>query len=316
MRGNDIRRLALVAVLILLASACAPARDSRPGVEGSVGSGSARLTVVTSTTVLGDLIRNVVGDRADIVILVPAGRNPREYEPSAADAIAVSRAPVFFANGLHYEAFLGKLLDNAASRSVRVVTLSEGLQTLNSDIDHDDHNHLFPNPYLFLDVRNAMAYVEKIRDTMVMFDARNAGAYRGNATTYLAELEQLDAWIMGEVVRIPESRRRLMKDHDSFPYYAARYGLANFAASYEGTEEAAPSASQYAALIRQVQRYQITVLFGEEGFSSKLLGQLAQDTGVRYVPGLYAATLGMTDQTDSYLEMMQWNTRLISEHLQ
>jgi ABC-type Zn uptake system ZnuABC Zn-binding protein ZnuA len=308
-----LRHPAFLALLCLLFSACSPAGGF--GAAGPARSGAERPTVSTSTTLLADLVRNVVGDHADVVSVVPVGRNPHDYEPSAADAVAISRASVFFANGLHYEAFLAKLLENATS-SVSVVTLSEGLQTLNSDIDHGDHNHLFPNPYLYLDVRNAMAYVEKIRDAMAARDPRNADAYRANAGAYLAELEQLDAWIMGEVARVPEPKRRLMKDHDSFPYYAERYGFASWAASYEGTQEAAPSASQYATLIGQVHKFGITVVFGEEGFSSKLLHQLVQDTGIRYVSGLHAATVGTTDETDSYVDVMRWNTRLIVEQLQ
>jgi ABC-type Zn uptake system ZnuABC Zn-binding protein ZnuA len=300
-------RLVLPGLLALLLVGCGQTSPAAP---------SGRLTVLTSTTVLADLIRNVTGEAADVVSLVPAGGNPFEYEPSPADAITVSTAGVVFVNGLQHEAFLGKLLENAGSSSRRVVTLSDGLETITSSIDHGDHGHLFPNSYLFLNVRNAMAYVGKIRDTLSEVDSRNAVTYRANAERYLAELGQLDSWIMGEIARIPESRRRLMKDHDAFPYYAARYGLANFAASYEGTAEVAPSPSQYATLIGQVEKFKIAALFGEVGFGSKLLQQLAQDTGARYVPGLHAATLGTTEETDSYVKMMRWNTRLIVENLQ
>ncbi len=308
-----MRRLALLTLLVLLGSACAP--TGGVGQGGPTGSASARLTVVTSTTVLADLIRNVVKDRADVVSLVPAGASPHDYEPSPAEAQVIGRAAVFFANGANFENRSSALVSSAGASSLRVITLSDGLKMLQTDIDHGDHNHLFTNPYVYLDARNAMVYVERIRDTMVQIDPRNADAYRADAATYLAELEQLDAWIAEQVATIPASNRRFMKDHASFPYYADRYGLIDYAASYEGTEEVQPSASQYATLIEQVRRFNVKVLFGEEGYSSKLMQQLAADTGARFVPGLHAGTLGSTDKTNSYVKMMRWNTRLIVENL-
>jgi manganese/iron transport system substrate-binding protein len=306
-------RLPLTLAVACFLSACA----STPlGSSGARGAGQSGLTVVTSTTVLADLIRNVVGNDVEVISLVPVGGSPYYYEPSPQDAITLSKATVFFANGHHYEDFARKLLENSQSSSRREVMLSEGLRTLRSEINHGDHEHRFVNPTLYLDVRNAMAYVETIRDTMVAVDAPNAERYRARAQAYLAELEQLDGWIIDQVAQVPQANRKLMKDQDSFIYYAERYGFQNYAASYEGTQEAAPSASQYAALIDEVKKNRITVMFGEEGFGSKLLGQLAQDTGARLVPGLYAATIGTTEHTDTYLSMMRWNTQRIVEHLQ
>lgn len=303
-----MRRYALLVPLItLLLAGCGQPSASPVG---------GRLTVLTATTVLADLARQIAGDRADVVSVVPAGGNPYEYEPSPADAAIISKASVVFLNGLYHEAFLTKLLEQVAAPGRRIVVLSEGLETLNSSIDHGDHSHLFDNPYLYLNVRNAAAYVGTMRDALAEADGRNADVYRKNAGRYLADLEVLDTWIAREIERIPEAKRRLMKDHDSFPYYAARYGLANFAASYEGTAEVAPAPAQYATLIGQVQKFKIIVLFGEAGFSGKLLQQLAADTGARYVPGLHAHTLGTTQETDSYIAMMRWNTRLIVEALQ
>lgn len=300
-------------VTLLLLSACGPAGSGAGSAAPSKASG--RPVIVTSTTVLADLIRQVAGDSAEVISLVPAGANPYEFEPSPRDAATLAKATVFFANGLQYEAFSRKLLEEASPKP-RVVTLSDGQKVRQSTIDHDDHGHLFQNPYVYLDVRGASAYVERVRDTLVAIDPPNEAAYRSRAAAYLTELGDLDDWIAAEVARLPQPRRILLKDHDSFLYYAARYGFVSLAASYEGTKEATPSAAHYAALLRQVRQFKAPVAFGEEGFSSKLLQQLASDTGIRFVPGLYAVTLGTTAETDSYLKMMRWNTRLIVEHLQ
>jgi ABC-type Zn uptake system ZnuABC Zn-binding protein ZnuA len=302
------RRACLLAVLALIL--CASVACG--GGSNDAGGGS-KPTVATSSNVLADFITNVVGDRAEVLTLVPDDRSPNTYEPAPQDAVTLARARVFFANGLYYEDTLRKLFEN--TKSLQVVTLSDGLRLKETAIDHGDHGHRFQNPYLYLDARNAIAYVEKIRDTMAGLDPANAETYRQNAAAYITQLEELDEWIASEIARIPQEQRRLMKDHASFPYYADRYGLLDFAASYEGTAEAAPTPSQYVTLINQVRQFNISVVFGEEGYSSRLMQQLANDTGIRFVSGLRAATLGTAEETNTYLEMMRHNTRLLVEHL-
>jgi zinc/manganese transport system substrate-binding protein/manganese/iron transport system substrate-binding protein len=105
-----------------------------------------------------------------------------------------------------------------------------------------------------------------------------------------------------------------MKDKASFTYFADRYGLKDFAASYEGTSEAAPAPSQYAVLIDQVKRERVRVVFGEVGYSSKLMQQLASDTGTRFIDGLRVTALG-TAPASTYADMMRENTRIIVSNL-
>lgn len=304
-------RLRFMLVLTLALVAVSGAACAGPGR----GASSGKPLVVTSTTVLADLIRQVVGEHAEVVSIVPAGGNPFGYEPTPNDAVTISRARIVFVNGLHHEPFMTRLLSDAGVANVRQFALSAELRTLDSDIDHGDHQHIFPNPYLYLDPRNAVVYVEKIRDALVELDAGNAERYRANAATYRTELEALDGWIAQEMQQVPHERRRLLQDHASLVYYANRYDLLVLAASYEGTSEVGPSASQYATLIRQLGQYNITVLLGEVGYSPRLLEQLARDTTARLVPGLRVSTLGTTEETDSYIELMRANTRLIVDNL-
>lgn len=295
----------------LLAAACGPLGAQ----EGATVGPAERARIVTSTTVFADLVRRVTGDLADVSSLVPAGANPHTHEPAPAEAITVARAHLYVANGLLYEYTPDRLVASARSKSLNVLILSEGMPTLDSQISHGDHGHLYKNPHLFLDVRNAMRYVERIRDVMVRVDAQHADRYRANAASYLAVLEDLDREVATQLAAVPADRRILFTDYNAFPYFAERYGLRAIAASYEGTAEVQPSPSQYAALVRQVSSLKVGVLFGVEGFSGRLLQQVARDTGARYVPGLHAATLGSTPDTDSYVGLMRANARLLVENL-
>ena len=289
-------------VLALAATGC------RPRTDGPAP--ASRIMVATSTAVLADMIRNVAGDRVEVTNIVPADRAPALYEIDPRDAITISRAKAFFANGWGYESpSVGQLVQQTAG--LRVVLLSEGMQPQETVIDHGDHEHRFANPYMYLNVKQAITYVSRVRHTLTEIDPEHASTYDANAQAYEAKLRELDTWIGGEIGRIPEAKRKLLTDHASFPYFADRYGLKSFAASYEGTAEATPSPSQYAYLIDQVKQWGVTTAFGEEGLSPKLLQQLARDTGVRFVPGLRTSTLDAASGVGTYIEMMHRNTTVI-----
>src|SRR5436305_1111918 len=140
-------RIALVLVLALLVGSALPARP--------VSAQPAPIKVVTTILNFADMIRNVGGDRVDVTALVPAGAGPEEFEPNPADAVAVSRARLYFANGLGLEKFLDKLVENAANPQLEVITLSDGLPTLTGFGQGADEGG---NPHLWLDPQNAMAY--------------------------------------------------------------------------------------------------------------------------------------------------------------
>ena len=308
-------RLGILTIAVMTLALVGCQQTGRPSDQASpsipaTGSGAKKLTIATSTAVLADLVRNVAGKNVDVVAVVPPDRVPAVYEVDPRDGIAIERASVFFANGYGYEPpTLGQMILSASG--LKVVILSEGLKVKESVIDHGDHDHRFPNPYFYLDVDHTIAYVERIRRTLAEVDPARASEYETNAKAYTERLRELDSWIKTEVSRIPETRRKFLTDHASFPYFAERYGIGSFAASYEGTAEAAPSPSQYAFLIGQVKGWGVPIAFGEEGLNPKLLQQLARDTGIRFVPGLRTSTLDAGAGAGTYIDMMKRNTTII-----
>jgi ABC-type Zn uptake system ZnuABC Zn-binding protein ZnuA len=278
-------------VFLFLLAAC----ESRPAQTQSAG--PQKLTVVTTLTVLADLIQQVGGDKVQVKALVPPGGEVHTYQPTPDDIKSVAQAKIVFYNGAHLEEWLDETIRSAGKPNLPIVVLSDGLSLIKESGDE-------PNPHLWLDVTNAKAYVEKIRDGLSKGDSANAGYYADRAKSYLPQLDELDQWIQTEVDKIPKARRKLVTFHDAFPYFAKRYGFSLHGAlvASPGKE---PSARDLAALARRIKREQVPAVFAEAQFNPKAMEVLASDTGVRVITNLYNDTLSTGPEANTYIAMMK-----------
>jgi manganese/iron transport system substrate-binding protein len=300
MRG----RLAAMSLLLCLAAAFA-ACDSRRPLDQSAA--SQKLTVVTTLTVLADMIQQVGGDTVQVKPLVPPGGEVHTYQPTPDDIKQVARAKIVFYNGAHLEEWIDETIRSAGRPDLRIFVLSQGLPAIAESGDE-------PNPHLWLDVANAKAYVEKIRDALSQVDSANAAAYADRARSYLTQLDELDKWIQAEVEKIPTTRRKLVTFHDAFPYFARRYGF-----SLEGVLVASPgkepSARDLTALVRRIRREHVPAVFAEAQFNPKAMEVLAKDAGIRVVTNLYNDTLSAGPEANTYIAMMRHDVSEIVEAL-
>jgi ABC-type Zn uptake system ZnuABC Zn-binding protein ZnuA len=269
-------------------------------------------SVTTSLSIFADLIKNVGGDRVPVTSLLGPDTDPHDYAATPQDAVAVARSRVFFANGLNLEEWLDDVVTNAAGPDLRVVTLSDRLPVLGAGGTNPEF--AAGNPHLWLDVSLAMAYVMVIRDTLDELDPANSPTYDANAARYLALLQNLDFAVYSEIRKVPEANRKMVTFHDAWPYFTARYGLTNFPV-HQADPEGELSAQEYAELVDLIRRENVKVLFGEAGFNPKILQQLAADTGVRFVDGLYGDTLAPGGPAATYVGMMQHDVSLLVDAL-
>jgi len=290
----------LLALMVLL-TAC----ESRPP-QGQP-TGPQRLIVVTTLTVLADLIQQVGGDKVQVKALVPPGGEVHTYQPTPDDIKSVAQAKIVFYNGAHLEEWIDKTIRSAGKPNLPIVVLSEGLPLI-KESGND------PNPHLWLDVANAKAYVEKIRDGLSKMDGANAGYYADRAKSYLAQLDELDKWIQAEVATIPKARRKLVTFHDAFPYFAERYGfsLHGVLVASPGKE---PSARDLTALARRIKQERVPAVFAEAQFNPKAMEVLASDTGVRVITNLYNDSLSTGPEANSYIALMKHNVTQIANAL-
>src|SRR5687767_4704299 len=179
-------------------------------------SGAAAPDVLTTTTLLADVTRNVVVDRFSVESLLPVGTDPHSYQPVPQDAAKVKGSKVLVVHGADYEEFLQPLLQNAGEKE-HLIDASTGSRLLSDEGGTD--------PHLWLDPNNVIAYTDNIREGLKQFDPDGAEVYDANASAYIDQLTELDAWINGQVAQIEPQRRVLVTNHAAFGYFAERYGF-------------------------------------------------------------------------------------------
>lgn len=310
------RNLAVASLLALaqLSAACQP--PTSPAAAG-------KPRVVATFSILGDLVRNVGGDAIALSLLAKPGQDTHTFEPSPADGAALANASVVFENGLGFEAWLDDLYAASGSRARRVVA-SEGIEPLTGHAAHPESEAASGarrpgafDPHVWHSAANAIQMTNSIRDALAEVDPAHAAMYRSNAATHIAQLQDLDAWVFAQVRTLPADRRKMVTTHDTFGYFAQRYGFTVIGSVLPtSTEGASPSAQQIAALVEAVKAAGVSAVFAENVSSNALLNQIASEAGVKLVASLYTDALGEPgSEGDTYLKMMRFNVATITTAL-
>jgi zinc/manganese transport system substrate-binding protein len=330
-------RLFVVLILVLL-TACgntAPSGQSSAEPTLVASQASSTLPVVATYSILGDLVSQVGGDKISLTILVGAGGDAHTYEPSPGDSASLADAAVVFENGLAFEEWLDDLYAAAGSGASRVV-VSEGIAPLPAPEEghhegeahadeaaasgtpeaeaHAEEAHGEYDPHIWHNPQNAMVMVERIRDGLVAADAANAETYKANAENYLAQLKELDAYVSAEVEKLPAEKRKLVTGHDTFGYFAERYGfeLVGTALGAISTEVADPAAGELAELVEDIKAAGVSAIFAENISNPDLMQTIATEAGVTLAPTLYTDALGEPGSAgDTYLKMIRYNVTTI-----
>ena len=177
--------------------------------------------------------------------------------------------------------------------------------------DHgDDHGPL--DPHFWFDPLRVRQAVEAISAHLSTLDPDGASFYRGNADSYNRQLDELHDWIQAQVSLLPEEHRLLVTLHDSFQYFAQRYGFKVVGAVFPVTTESEPTAQDLANLIETIEREGAPAVFTEKSHSERLARRIAGGTGAKHVGGLYTGSLGAPGgEAGTYLDLMRYNVETI-----
>jgi ABC-type Zn uptake system ZnuABC Zn-binding protein ZnuA len=270
------------------------------------------LKIVTSTTILADLARQIGGERVDVTSLLPPNADPHDYEPSPDDVIAIEDADLVILHGLQLDTWVDPLVE-AAQTSAPVIVATDGIKTIGSD----DKGFSEGDPHVWFDPMRVKTMVANIQAALASVDADGADRYRQRLDAYDASLDQLDKAIQERIDLIPEKRRVLVTNHDALEYFANRYGLKIVGTVIPGLDSRTePSAKEIAKLIDEISKTGVTVIFVENTVSPALADSLASDAGIRVAPELFTDSLGDKDSgADTYIGLMETDTRIIVEHL-
>ena len=309
----------------LMLLACSAATNAAPPptsagqlmAQGVDPGPATKLRVVTTTTLLADLARNVGGDLIVVTTLVPPGADAHAFQSTPSVGIAVDGAAVIISNGLGLDDFLEPLIANSQrSTAVRVVAaegLGPGIIIRSGDrfgrATHQADLGSGANPHLWQDPTLAIHYVERIRDGLAQADPASGATYVSNSEDYVRQLRDLDQQIAQTLNQVPAERRHLVTFHDAFGYLARRYGWQASALVPDDAGDPTPGA--IIAVIRQLREEGIPAVFAEPQLGSDVLHQAARDAGLRL------GTIHSLPNNDlpTYLDMMRFNASSMAEHL-
>lgn len=273
-------------------------------------SGSPRPDVLTTTTILADIARHVAGDQLVTQSLLPFGADPHSYQPVPQDTKKINESKVLVVNGANYERSLEPLLANVKDKK-EFIEASTGLRLLS-----DPGNSQEIDPHLWLDPNNVIVYVDNIREGLAHFNPEGADMYQANARAYIAQIQELDAWINGQVAQIPPKRRVLVTNHESLEYFAERYGFTVVGAVVNSfSSDASPSAQQMAELVDRIKLFEVPAIFLDAADNPTLAQQIASETGMKVVTDLHLESLTEGAPAGTYIDMMRYNVTKIVEAL-
>ncbi|MGH7845307.1 MAG: metal ABC transporter substrate-binding protein [Candidatus Binatia bacterium] len=312
MKASQILVLLTATAMAFFLNACQ--RQEEPALTTS----DQKLKVVTTVAPITSIAENVAGDKVELVGIIPEGINSHTFEPIPSDVKIIAAADLIILNGLDLEIPTLNLA-NANKKPGATVLLLGNHTIKESEYVFDfsfpkEQGH--PNPHLWLNPVYVMRYAELVRDKLIELDVKNKAAYETNTAQYLKKLAALDQAMREAVKSIPARNRRLLTYHDSWPYFARRYGF-QVVGAVQPSDFSDPSPREVARLIDQIKKERVPAVFGSEVFPSPVLEQIAREAKTRYIDKLRDDELpgkpGLPEH--SYIGMMVENLTIMFEAL-
>lgn len=269
--------------------------------SGTVGA-DAPIDVVASFSILGDMVRQVGGDRVRVTTLVGPDSDAHVYRPTPADARAVAEARLLVVNGLGFEGWIDRLTE-ASGYKGRLVKATAGVEPRRVA----DPGRGEIDPHAWQSLANARIYVRNIAGGLSAIDPAGSEIYRSNTARYVEKIDAVEAQVREAIGSLPVDRRKVVTSHDAFGYLSAAYGI-EFHAPVGFSTEAEASAGDVARLIRQINREKIPAVFVENISDRRLLDQIVRETGAKIGGTLYSDALSKADgPASTHLDMMLHN---------
>ena len=314
---------AALSSLVLVAGCNGSAASPSP--SESTGA-AADYTVIATTSVFADLAQLALGDNVTIETIIPAGVDVHTFEPSPADAQKLAGADLIVMNGLGLDEWALSLLEAAGKSEEDVLELAEGIDESNAWVylegeEHDEeegkeeaeegeeHGHGGSDPHIWLDPKGAAIYVDRIAARVAAELPERAAEIESARDAGLAEIAALDEELRVGFAAVEASARKIVTFHDAFGYFARAYGIEIVGVAVEAPGQE-PSAKEIAALIDAIKAAGVTSVFSEAQFPSKVLDQVAAETGATVLENLYSDALGDAP-ANSYLGAMRANASAI-----
>ncbi len=286
--------------------------------KNETASENERVQVVTTTSMITDLVKNVGGDLVDIQGLMGAGVDPHLYKASAGDVTKLTNADIIFYNGLHLEGKLVEVFEKMGSATKTQVALGEQLDT--STLIGSDYFASNYDPHVWFNIQYFKEFVGVVVGTLSRKLPQHADQFKANGDAYLAQLTALEKEIKGMIETLPEEKRILVTAHDAFNYFGKSYGFN--VVGLQGLSTATEAG------VKDVQRLSqfiidndVKAIFVESSVPRRTIEALeaavkAKDHDVTIGGSLYSDALGDTGTIEgTYIGMFRYNVTTIVEAL-
>lgn len=278
---------------------------------------SGKIKVVTTYSIVYDIVKNIGGDLVEIHSLAPIGSNPHEYDPLPLDVQKTTDADAVFYNGLNLEAgnaWFDNLMETAGKdgQDAPVFQMSEGvkakyLTTKGKEGEED--------PHAWMNIQNGIIYAENARDGLIKVDPEHADIYKKNADEYIAKLEQLHEEAIEKFNKLPKDQRILVTSEGAFKYFSEAYG---FVGEYiwEINQENQGTPDQITRIVDIIKEKKIKGLFLETSIDARSMEAVSSETNTPIKGMIFTDSLGhLGEDGDTYITMMEWNINTIFEGL-
>jgi ABC-type Zn uptake system ZnuABC Zn-binding protein ZnuA len=300
--------LTILFFCLLLSSACSNHTDNN----------SSKLQVVTTYSILYDMVKQVGGDKVDIHSMVPVGANPHEYDPLPEDVMKIADADIVFYNGLNLEtgnAWFQNLLTTVGKHTpdAPVYKVSNGVQPIYLETKGLEKE---PDPHAWMNIENGIKYVENIKLALIKEDPKNKATYTANANNYVQLLQTLHHEAKQKIQQIPKERRYLISSEGAFKYFGKAYDI-HTSYIWEINAENQGTPSQIQAVVDLIKKANIPALFVETSVDKRSMQTVSNETNVPIAGMIFTDSIDSAGKpADTYYKMMKWNIDTISNGLQ
>ena len=266
--------------------------------------------VLTTFTILADMAQNVAGDKLIVESITRIGAEIHGYEPTPSDLVKAQDADLILYNGMNLERWLERFLGSV--KDVPSVVLTEGIEPIPiAEGPYTDK----PNPHVWMSPRNALVYVENIRQAFVELDPENADTYNDNAAAYSERLKAIDERLQADLARVPEKQRTLVSCEGAFSYLARDYNLEEiYIWPINAEQQFTPK--QVQKVIEKVKANDVPTIFCESTVSNEGQKQVAKTTGARFGGNLYVDSLSTEDgPVPTFIDLLEYDARTITNGL-
>jgi len=290
----------LIASIALLALLAVTARaEERP------------LRIVASFSILGDMIKQIGGEAVDVYVLAGPNADMHAYQPTTNDIKILSKADVIAINGLGFDTKMKGMAEASRARA-KLLVASAGVKP----IFVGEGDSAVPDPHAWQNPLNGRIYVRNIAGALIGAAPEQGAKIRERAAAYDAELKKTDAWIKEKLKNIPPEKRIIITTHDAFRYFGKAYDI-KFLAPLGVNEEAEPTSSGIAGLIKQIRDEGVRKVFIENMNDPRLMKQIAKDGGAQMGGTLYSDALSEPDgPAPTYLDIFRHNVPLMRDAME